>query len=81
MQASVHEFDERSGEGELLLDTGVVIPFDADVFAASGLRLLRVGQRLSIERGASPGQTTESGRAEAVTRMWIIGIGDTETIL
>lgn len=49
MQASVHEFDASSGTGSVLLDDGVRLPFDAEAFWPSGLRLLRVGQRVSIE--------------------------------
>ena len=49
MQASVHRFDPESGQGSLVLDDGVVVPFDAEAFARSGLRLLRVGQRLTVE--------------------------------
>lgn len=49
MQASVHRFDPASGAGSLLLDDGTEVPFDDVAFARSGLRLLRPGQRLSIE--------------------------------
>jgi len=49
VQASVHRFDPQTGEGSLLLDDGVEVPFDAEAFARSGLRLLRVGQRLTVE--------------------------------
>ncbi|CAN5611466.1 hypothetical protein BH23ACT6_BH23ACT6_15290 [soil metagenome] len=88
MQASVHEFDGNSGTGTLLLDSGLIVSFGAHVFAASGLRLLRVGQRLSIELEPSsqenpaetPTQTPDAGTPTTVTRMWIIGIGDSERI-
>jgi len=49
MQGSVHEFDTTTGAGAVLLDDGRRVPFDADTFARSGLRLLRVGQRLTLE--------------------------------
>ena len=58
MQASVHEFDSATGAGSVLLDDGVRLPFDADAFERSGLRHLRVGQRLSID--------TDDGRVVAL---------------
>ena len=53
MQATVREFDAKSGSGTVFLDDGSVCPFGAEVFAVSGLRLLRRGQRVAIRRGAS----------------------------
>jgi 2-phospho-L-lactate guanylyltransferase len=50
MQGTVSEFDERSRSGALLLDDGTRVAFPAAAFDASGLRLLRLGQRLRIER-------------------------------
>ena len=35
--------------GVLLLDDGTELPFPARAFDASGLRLLRLGQRLKVE--------------------------------
>lgn len=75
MQASVHTFDDATGTGSVLLDTGRVLPFPAEVFRASGLRHLRLGQRLSIEVSGDP---EEEGTA--LTRLWIVGIGPGETI-
>jgi cold shock CspA family protein len=49
MQGSVHRFDAESGAGSVLLDDGTEVPFDGTAFANSGLRLLRVGQRLTLE--------------------------------
>jgi cold shock CspA family protein len=69
MQASVHRYDDQDGSGSVLLDDGREIPFDVKVMDASGLRLLRPGQRVSIEMSAA-----------ALTRLWIVGIGDDETI-
>ena len=69
MQASVHKYDDESGSGSVLLDDGREIPFDGEVFDASGLRHLRPGQRVSMEMSMS-----------AVTRLWIVGIGDGEPI-
>ena len=53
MQGTVASFDPQRHHGSLLLDDGSALDFSADAFAASGLRLLRVGQRVRIER--SPG--------------------------
>ncbi len=51
MQATVREFDAESSSGTVFLDDGRVCPFGAEVFAASGLRLLRRGQRVAIRCG------------------------------
>jgi 2-phospho-L-lactate guanylyltransferase len=70
MQASVHTFDEATGAGSALLDDGREVTFSADVFAASALRHLRVGQRLSLDLAAGT----------QVTKLWIVGIGDDQRI-
>ena len=49
MQASVHRFDPETRTGSVLRDDGVELPFEALAFEASGLRLLRLGQRLTVE--------------------------------
>jgi cold shock CspA family protein len=69
MQASVHKYDNDSGSGSVLLDDGREVPFEGSVLDASGLRHVRPGQRVSIEMSASE-----------LTRLWIVGIGDGETI-
>ena len=69
MQASVHRYDHENGSGSVLLDDGREIPFDGKVMDASGLRLLRPGQRVSIEMTPT-----------ALTRLWIVGIGEGEPI-
>lgn len=53
MQATVREFDAADGSGSVFLDDGTVCEFGPEVFAASGLRLLRRGQRVGIRRGQS----------------------------
>ena len=53
MQATVREFDPANRSGSVFLDDGSVCRFGAEVFAASGLRLLRRGQRVGIRRGPS----------------------------
>lgn len=75
MQATVHSFDPADGGGQVLLDTGRLVPFPGEVFARSGLRLLRLGQRLSVELDGDP--DVDGTR---VTRLWIRGIGPGETI-
>ncbi len=59
MQATVKEYDARSRSGSVLLDDGSELPFDAEAFAAGGLRLLRCGQRVNI--------AVAGGRVTAVT--------------
>ena len=51
MQATVREFDQANGSGSVFLDDGTVLVFGPEVFAASGLRLLRRGQRVAVRRG------------------------------
>ena len=48
MQGTVRTFDARSRSGSVLLDDGTELPFDAEAFAAGGLRLLRFGQRVNL---------------------------------
>jgi 2-phospho-L-lactate guanylyltransferase len=50
MQGTVSRFDETAHDGSLLLDDGTPLAFPAAAFAASGLRLLRVGQRVRVEQ-------------------------------
>jgi hypothetical protein len=44
------------------------MPFDAEAFATSGLRLLRPGQRLGIT-------VAGEGTGPAVTSMWLESVG------
>jgi 2-phospho-L-lactate/phosphoenolpyruvate guanylyltransferase len=48
MQGTVRRFDPATGSGSVLLDDGTELPYDDAAFAASGLRLLRLGQRVRI---------------------------------
>ncbi|MGC9666284.1 cold-shock protein [Planosporangium sp. 12N6] len=50
MQGTVATFDEQTGAGSVLLDDGSEVAFGAEAFAASGLRLLRLGQRVRLDR-------------------------------
>jgi 2-phospho-L-lactate guanylyltransferase len=52
MQGTVATFDAQTHSGTLLLDDGSELPFPAAAFDASGLRLLRLGQRVSISAAA-----------------------------
>ena len=52
MQGTVATFDPRTHTGTLLLDDGSEVAFPAAAFRASGLRLLRLGQRVTIEADA-----------------------------
>jgi|tagenome__1003787_1003787.scaffolds.fasta_scaffold12108756_2 cold shock CspA family protein len=51
MQGTVATFDPQHRTGTLVLDDGSELPFGEAAFAASGLRLLRPGQRLTITTG------------------------------
>lgn len=44
------EFDPQTRGGALLLDDGRRLEFEAAAFDASGLRLLRLGQRVQVEQ-------------------------------
>jgi 2-phospho-L-lactate guanylyltransferase len=50
MQGTVSSFDTDTGSGAVLLDDGSQVSFPPEAFGASGLRLLRVGQRVRLER-------------------------------
>lgn len=54
MQATVHAFDPATGQGSVLLDDGRRVPFDTSAFERSGLRLVRLGQRVTIELSEEP---------------------------
>jgi YD repeat-containing protein len=49
MQGTVSEFDPQTRGGTLLLDDGSLVEFDGRAFDASGLRLLRLGQRVHLD--------------------------------
>lgn len=50
MQGTVSEFDPETRSGVVLLDDGSQVRFPAAAFDAGGLRLLRLGQRLKLDR-------------------------------
>lgn len=65
MQGTIATFDPDERAGTLLLDDGSELAFDAEAFRRSGLRLLRLGQRVEIETEVTGG----------VHRVGIPGIG------
>lgn len=59
MQATAYTFESETRSGSVLLDDGTPVDFDAAAFDAGGLRLLRPGQRVRIERaGGNSGNIT-----------------------
>jgi hypothetical protein len=50
VQATVRGFDPATRSGTVFCDDGTVVAFGAAAFDASGLRLLRPGQRVTIGR-------------------------------
>ena len=49
MQATVRSFDPETRSGTVLADDGVELAYDAEAFAAAGLRHLRIGQRVRLD--------------------------------
>ena len=45
----MRHFDPHTRTGDVLLDDGRALAFPASAFDASGLRLLRLGQRVRLE--------------------------------
>jgi 2-phospho-L-lactate guanylyltransferase len=71
VQATIHRSPGPDEPGSALLDDGVEIVVPAGAAEASGLRHLRVGQRVSVELGEDE---------RTATRVWVVGIGPGETI-
>ena len=65
VQGTVATFDERTGDGSVVLDDGTAVRFPGAAFAASGLRLLRPGQRVSLVHNPA-------GQVELVTLTGLI---------
>ena len=49
MQATVASYDAQSKSGTVVMDDGLRLAFDAEIFAHSGARMLRPGQRVFVE--------------------------------
>ncbi len=49
MQATVATWDFETHQGTVLLDNGTQLDFSGAAFDASGLRLLRLGQRVRLD--------------------------------
>jgi hypothetical protein len=62
VQATVFRVDPQSGDGEVITDTGEVLPFAAAAVPAGGLRHLRIGQRLHIELDGAESGDDPGGR-------------------
>ncbi|MFD5460057.1 hypothetical protein [Streptomyces olivaceus] len=68
MQATAYTYDPESRSGQVLLDDGTPVPFDAAAFDAGGLRLLRPGQRVRIETDAdADAGDTDTGTGRRIT--------------
>ena len=53
MQGTVATYDPGTHAGTLLLDDGSELAFPPEAFRRSGLRLLRLGQRVTVETDAA----------------------------
>ena len=53
IQATVATFDPATGSASALLDDGTSVDVPGAAFAASGLRRLRLGQRVRLETDAN----------------------------
>jgi 2-phospho-L-lactate guanylyltransferase len=71
VQATIHRAPGADEPGAALLDDGVEVVVPTAAVEGSGLRHLRVGQRVTLE-------LEEDGRTAA--RVWLVGIGPGETI-
>lgn len=61
MQGTIATYDAATRSGTAFLDDGTRVAFGADALQSTGLRLLRLGQRVRIE-----------GTPTAVTRVQIV---------
>ena len=57
-QGTVAAYDIDSGVGAVLTDAGVRVEFDRAAVEASGLRLVRPGQRVHMSLDAAGGRAT-----------------------
>ncbi|KAA2263421.1 cold-shock protein [Solihabitans fulvus] len=61
VQGTVATFARDTGGGTVLLDSGAELSFDGNAFARSGLRMLRLGQRVLLR--------VVDGRVTAITHI------------
>ena len=61
VQATVATFSPQTNSGTVLLDDGTQLSFDAPAFLRSGLRMLRLGQRVKV--------LVMDGKVEALTHI------------
>lgn len=66
VQGTIRQFAPDRRDGSVLLDDGSDVPFDAAAFDAGGLRLLRPGQRVRLDRD-------DQGRVTLVTIVTFTG--------
>jgi 2-phospho-L-lactate guanylyltransferase len=64
-QGTVATFDLQSQSGTVLLDDGLQLPFSAGAFSRSGLRSLRLGQRVRLEIAGG-------GDAQRITALTVV---------
>lgn len=73
-QGTVKHFDADTATGTVLLDDETEVVVDAETFATSGLRELRIGQRVRLELAEPAGsESTETGPFHAA-RIGLISI-------
>jgi 2-phospho-L-lactate guanylyltransferase len=58
VQATVRSYDPGTRSGSVFTDAGTVLSFGAGALAASGLRLLRPGQRVQFRTSGDPPRIT-----------------------
>jgi cold shock CspA family protein len=56
-QGTIKDFDEEGRTGVLLTDDRAEVVIDADSLDASGIRTLRIGQRVKFETEERDGET------------------------
>lgn len=66
MQATVSSFDPATRSGTVLLDDGVQLPFPGTALEGTGLRLLRLGQRVRL-RVSGEGESLRVESLQLVT--------------
>jgi len=67
MQATAYTYDPETRTGQVLLDDGTPVPFDAPAFDRGGLRLLRPGQRVRIEVEGEGGAGAGEDKSRRIT--------------